>query len=68
MIAAEVPSPPARISVIFSALLGRASADSIRGRLLFALRRLLSMGRLQPPENGAAIRRIREFKGVPNSD
>jgi hypothetical protein len=32
------------------------------------LRSLLSLGRLQPPENGAAIRRIRQFKGVPNSN
>jgi len=68
LIATDVPLPPARISVVFSALVGQASPGSLRWRLLFTLRSLLSLGRLQPPENGAAIRRIRQFKGVPNSN
>jgi glycosyltransferase involved in cell wall biosynthesis len=68
LIAADVPVPPARISVIFSALVGRADPDSIRWRLLYTLRSLLSLGRLPSPENGAAIQRIRQFKGVPNGN
>ena len=64
LIAADVPMPPALISVVFGALVGGAGPDSIRWRLLYTLRRLLSLGRLQSPENGAAIRRIRQFKGV----
>jgi glycosyltransferase involved in cell wall biosynthesis len=68
LIAADVHLPPALISVAFSALLGRTSPDSIRWRLLFSIRSLLSLGRLQPPEKGAAIRRIRQFKGVPNAN
>jgi hypothetical protein len=68
LIAADVQLPPALVSVGFRALLGRTSPDSIRWQLLFFLRRLLSLGRLRPPENGAVIRRIRQFKGVPNAD
>jgi glycosyltransferase involved in cell wall biosynthesis len=68
LIAADGQLPPARISVAFRALVGRTSPDSIRWRLLFAIRSLLSLGRLQPPENGAAIRRTRQFKGVPNAN
>lgn len=68
LIAAEVKLPTARISVIFHALLGRANPDSLRWRLLFSIRRLLSFGRLQPPQYGGVIRRIRQFKGVPDVD
>ena len=68
LIATDVPLPPTLISVAFGALLGRAKPDSIRWRLLFTLRSLLSLGRLRSPENGAAIRRIRQFKGVPNGN
>ena len=68
LIAADVHLPPVRISVAFRALLGRSSPDSIRWRLLFAIRSLLSFGRLQPPEAGAVIRRIHKFKGVPNAN
>lgn len=64
LIATDVPSPPAWISVVFGALVGGASPGSIRWRVLFRLRSLLSLGRLQPPDNGAAIRRIRQFKGL----
>jgi glycosyltransferase involved in cell wall biosynthesis len=67
LIAADVQLPPALISVAFRRLLGTASPDSIRWNLLFFIRRLLSLGRLQPTENGAVIRRIRQFKGVPNA-
>lgn len=68
LIATDVPLPPALISVVFSALVGRARPNSVRWRVLFKLRSLLSLGRLQSPENGAGIRRIRQFKGVPNSN
>ncbi|MGA2880345.1 MAG: glycosyltransferase [Bryobacteraceae bacterium] len=68
LIAADVQLPPTRISAAFRALVGRTNPDSLRWRLLFSIRSLLSLGRLQPPEKGAAIRRIRQFKGVPNSN
>jgi len=68
LIAADVRLPPARISVLFRALLGRGSPDSFRWRLLFKLRSILSLGRLQAPENGAAIRRIKQVKGVPDAN
>jgi glycosyltransferase involved in cell wall biosynthesis len=68
LIASDVRLPPARISVAFRALLGRGTRDSFRWRLLFKLRSILSLGRLQPPENGAAIRRIKQFKGVPDAN
>jgi glycosyltransferase involved in cell wall biosynthesis len=68
LVAADVHLPPALISVAFRALLGRSSPDSLRWRLLFSIRTLLSLGRLQPPEKGAVIRRTRQFKGVPNAN
>lgn len=68
LIAAHTPPRPALISVIFEALLGRSRPDSLRWRLLYSIRSLLSSGRLQPPEKGANIRRIRQFKGVPGAD
>ena len=54
-------------SVVFHALLGRTRSDSIIWLLLF-IRHLLSFGRLNPPQRGAAIRRSRQFKGVPNAN
>ncbi len=68
LIAADVKLPPVLISVAFRALLGRMSPGSIGWRLLFSIRSLLSLGRLQPPENGAGIRRIRQFKGMSNAN
>ncbi|HEV2202432.1 MAG TPA: glycosyltransferase [Bryobacteraceae bacterium] len=68
LIAADVQLPPAPISVAFRRLLGKASPGSIRWKSLFFVRRLLSLGRLQPTEYGAAIRRIRQYKGVPNAN
>ena len=64
----DVPVPPAAISVLFQSLLGEASSGSVRWRLLFKIRSLLSLGRLQPPENGAVIRRIRQFKGAQSAN
>lgn len=68
LIARDVQLLPALISVVFRAWLGRASPDSIRWRLLFSIRSLLSLGRLKPPEKGAVIRRIQQFKGAPNAN
>ncbi len=68
LIASHTPPPPALVSVAFGALLGRSRPDSLRWRLLYSVRGLLSFGRLRPPEKGAAIRRIRQFKGVPGAD
>lgn len=68
LLAADVPPPPpALVSVIFRALLGQAEPASLRSRLLFVLRDILSLGRLRPPKNGAVIRRNRQFKGVPGA-
>jgi glycosyltransferase involved in cell wall biosynthesis len=64
LFAMDAPASPAAISVLFQSLLGEANSGSVRWRLLFKIRSVLSLGRLQPPENGAVIRRIRQFKGV----
>ncbi len=68
LVAAHAPVSPTLLSKGFSALLGDAGPGSVRWRSLFAIRRLLSLGRLQSPENGAQIRRLRQFKGAPNAN
>lgn len=65
--AADVPFRPAAVSVVFQKLLGNAGPGSLRWQILYFVRRLLSLGRLQPIENGGAIRRIRQFKGASNA-
>jgi len=52
------------ISKVFRSLLGRAQQGSARWRVLFLIRRVLSAGRLQPPELGGHILQIQRFKGV----
>jgi glycosyltransferase involved in cell wall biosynthesis len=66
--AADTQPSPTLMSIAFRGLLGNAGSGSPRWRLLFSIRRLLSLGRLQSPENGAEIRRLRRFKGVPNAN
>jgi glycosyltransferase involved in cell wall biosynthesis len=64
LLVADVELPPTMFSVVFRAMLGQAKAGSIRWRMLFSLRTLLSSGRLQPPERGGAIAWTQKFKGV----
>ena len=51
-------------SSIFRTLLGEARQGSMRWRLLFGVRHLLSGGKLPPPEQGGGIAWAQKFKGV----
>jgi glycosyltransferase involved in cell wall biosynthesis len=64
LLAAKVGVPPSPSSVAFRKLLGQADPNSLRGRVLFSIRSLLSSGRLQPPSRGGSIRWKQKFKGV----
>ncbi|MEO5922988.1 MAG: glycosyltransferase family A protein [Bryobacteraceae bacterium] len=68
VVATQKRAAPTRMSVLFQALLQRTKKDSAAWRLLYFIRRVVSLGELRAPENGTVISQMKKFKGLPTGD